>query len=153
VREPGVKIGNNVPSGHIPRNVRSHRAHSPYPCSSISYRSCRLVSGARVDIAEVAGVSKAELDDIVAVIEWYARVWYRGEHSWKGTSTWDAEERPTRGAGPAGAGAGAAVATIRAGSEGAGTNGGKDEAAIGRTDGAVMGRQGARTGRKCWPWE
>jgi hypothetical protein len=54
------------------------------------------------------------------------------------------------GAGPTGAGGREGKrlpATIRVGSEEAGTNGGKDEATVDKTDGAVIEWRGGRTGR------
>jgi hypothetical protein len=38
----------------------------------------QLLAFERIDMAERAGVSKVEFDDIVAVVEWCARVWPQG---------------------------------------------------------------------------
>lgn len=40
----------------------------------------------RIDIAECAGVGEVELDDIVAVVEWCARVCPRRRNPWNHTS-------------------------------------------------------------------
>jgi hypothetical protein len=79
VQQPRVAIGGDALSGKIPKNVRSRRALSPYPSSSVSHRfSIQSPALKHIDIAECDGVSKVELDGIVAAIEWCTWVWPQG---------------------------------------------------------------------------
>ena len=79
MRQPGVEIGSDALSGHIPRTF--DLVALPRPVLLRVLRAVPAIQSApleRIDVAERAGVGKVELDDIVAVVEWCARVWPQG---------------------------------------------------------------------------
>jgi hypothetical protein len=70
----------------------------------------------RIDIAEYAGVSKVEFDDIVAVVEWCAWVWPQGRFLSEGHGRTRCRRRTDARSGySGGAGAEAAAETIGVG--------------------------------------
>jgi len=71
-----VEIGSDALSGHIPRTF--DLVALPRPILLRVLRAVPAVQSAafeRIDVAECASVGKVELDDIVAVVDWCARVW------------------------------------------------------------------------------
>jgi hypothetical protein len=112
-----------------PTNVRSCCTPSPYPSSSVSHRSC-----CSDIVTECANVGKVEVNNIVAVVKWYARVWPQRRIIVGGYDHTGRRRGLMRGVGMVGAGV--AATTIGAVSEGAGTQGGMDTATAGRMKGA-----------------